>query len=158
MTKKKISKEGLEKLIMIADTTLDVALNAPAKESAKETLLASFSAIHYYFVQLTLRALKDRELAEQLIPIFTEAETYVVTYTNTLSALCDVLRFKHGIKGVLRMPKPGKKLDEAMEKLMEECPYEQMKAAHEKYRRIAREEESRPTVYPQSTEENIMYR
>jgi len=157
MPKKKILKEELEKLIMLADTTLEIALNAPMKQSAKEAFLNSFATIHYYFVQLTLRALKDRKLAKQLIPIFTEAETYVVTYTNTLGILCDVLRLKHGIEGALRLPKPGKELEEAVEKLVKDCTYDQMKAAYEKYRRIAKEEASTP-AYPQSSEENIMYR
>jgi hypothetical protein len=158
MPKKKILREELEKLIMLADTTLEMALNAPVKQPAKEAFLNSFATIHYYFVHLTLRALKDRELAKQLIPIFTEAEMYVVTYTNTLGILCDVLRLKHGIEGALRLPKPGKELEEAVEKLVKDCPYDQMKAAHEKYRRIAKEEEASTPAYPQSSEENIMYR
>ncbi|MEM3486576.1 MAG: hypothetical protein QXI12_13270 [Candidatus Methanomethyliaceae archaeon] len=157
MTGDNLLREKLMKLLMLTDVTLETALNAPVRPEVRRVFLDSFSSMHFYFVMLTIRALEDRKLAEQLISIFAEANTRMVAYTNTLNILSDVLRLKHGIEGALKLPRSMEELEKQMEKIAKSAPYGQVKAAHDKLKKAA-EEESYCSSCSDLTEENIMYR
>jgi hypothetical protein len=99
-TGRKITERELEKLAFFADMNLAVVLHPPPMMPAEylEQCQKFFLTTHLFFVQLTLDALRDRELAEWLIPIFKRLDGQMVAYSDTLGILCDLLQVEHGIK------------------------------------------------------------
>jgi hypothetical protein len=66
-----------------------------------------FLTAHLFFVQLTLDALENRELAEWLAPIFKRLDGQMVAYSNTFGILCDILQLRYRIDGELPPPPPA---------------------------------------------------
>jgi hypothetical protein len=98
---KKISEEKLRKLEALAAWT-DAALydlRIGAGNLSPKELGQGIIQNHFYFVGLTLDALEDRELAEQLAPAFEKIESEQVEYTDTLGVFSGILRLKHGMAG-----------------------------------------------------------
>jgi len=151
----KVTEEGLEKLAAYADMNLYVFLYPPecVSEKEKEKHQHTFLMIHYYFIQLTLDALEDRELAEFLIPVLDRLNKQMVVYTDSLGVLSDILQLKHGIKGGLPPPAPAEEIRGKSERwLQEEC--EDVLVGHERLRK--REERIRKEEMRE--EENVMFR
>lgn len=154
--KEKLTREELEKLFMMADWALDALMHQPRTKEDKTTLVRCFAALHFYFVRLTLQALDDRELAEQLVPFFEDANKRAVAYTDALGALADVLRFRHKIKGELFMPSEDQ-IKAAAEYVMKGIPFEEMKESHDRCRKADEERCLKALGRVREDHGNIMY-
>ena len=155
---KRVTKKGLEVLAAVTDASLYALSYAPSEELEKRKFARDFSVMHYYFIQLTLRALDDRKLAEQLIPLFTQLEERMIEYRSCFSTFSQFLQLKHGIKGKSPPPASPEKIERAMERWMRRASYEEIMAHHESIRRREldiRKEEKDATA---TKDENIMFR
>jgi len=132
-----ITEKDLEKLAALADVELYVILHAPQEgtpEKDVDQYLRAFTAVHYYFAQLTLDALQDRKRAEWLAPILDRLEQRMIVYTGALGSFAQLLQLKHEIKGVLPLPAPPEKILEGIKHLIQVVPYEMVMAGHERVR------------------------
>jgi len=98
----KITEEKIRKLGALAARTDEGIRKIRTENLPRETkdrLARDVIEAHFYFAGLTVEALKDRELAEQLTPAFEGIEEKMIEYKDTLRIFSGILRLKHGLEG-----------------------------------------------------------
>jgi hypothetical protein len=98
----KITEEKIRKLGALAartDEGIHKIRTGNLPKETKDRLAQDVVEAHFYFTGLTLEALKDRKLAEQLAPAFEGIEEKMVEYTDTLRIFSGIMRLKHNIEG-----------------------------------------------------------
>jgi len=135
--KKDPSDKDIEKLAAFADATYISLNDQPpwVRLGDEEKRARSFTALHYYFLLLTLRAIEDRKLAERLIPLFVDLENKAVEYKPMFGILSQILQLKHGIRHEFAPPTTPEKIEQYARRLMEVVSYDEMIRGRESLRK-----------------------
>jgi len=136
----KITEKDLEKLARYADTTLYTIDNVPPSErgslSDDDVRMRTkfFAVIHYYFILLTLDALRNKKQAKRLARIFNRLDRLMNRYVGALKTLANVLALKHEIKVSMSPPMKQNEVRNLAERILHEGQFERIHKIHEKVR------------------------